>query len=218
MILSHRRDTITSVWYYVSRLRDTSFETSFRHRKKISGPNWPKIGTQLKLRRDQKTVWIVENLDYLDNYRTLYKTTFDTTLYYHTQLSFGKMLPEQILPGQMIDFSWNYFNFMKNKIKDIFFFWAENGSQCVKFDIWSLQGYWFTDVMLKQKATFSATIYSNCYILKHDLKSGTDFYIWHRAWRPGQLESIIWQPSASSWRVSFFVHESLFLFFLPIVF
>ena len=34
VIVSHIRDTIKSVWYYVSRLRDTSFETSFRHRKK----------------------------------------------------------------------------------------------------------------------------------------------------------------------------------------
>ena len=34
VILSRRCDTITSVWYYVSHLRDTSFETSFRHRKK----------------------------------------------------------------------------------------------------------------------------------------------------------------------------------------
>ena len=33
-LLSHRRDTITFVWYYVSRLCDTLFETSFKHRKK----------------------------------------------------------------------------------------------------------------------------------------------------------------------------------------
>ena len=31
--LLHRPDTIMSVWNYVSRLCDTSFETSFRHKK-----------------------------------------------------------------------------------------------------------------------------------------------------------------------------------------
>ena len=37
--LLHRPDTIMSVWNYVSRLCDTSFETSFRHKKtyQISG-------------------------------------------------------------------------------------------------------------------------------------------------------------------------------------
>ena len=34
VILSHRRDSITSAWYYVSRRRDTSFEARFRHRNK----------------------------------------------------------------------------------------------------------------------------------------------------------------------------------------
>ena len=32
---SHLRDTITSVWYYVSHLRDTSFYSCFWHRKKF---------------------------------------------------------------------------------------------------------------------------------------------------------------------------------------
>ena len=31
VILSRRRDTITSVWYYVSRRRDTLFQASFWH-------------------------------------------------------------------------------------------------------------------------------------------------------------------------------------------
>ena len=31
VILSRRRDTITSVWYYVSHRRDTSFQASFWH-------------------------------------------------------------------------------------------------------------------------------------------------------------------------------------------
>ena len=34
MILSHRRDNIMAVWYFVSHSHDTSFEASFRYRKK----------------------------------------------------------------------------------------------------------------------------------------------------------------------------------------
>ena len=34
VILSHRRDSITSVWYYVSQRRDTSFLACVKHRKK----------------------------------------------------------------------------------------------------------------------------------------------------------------------------------------
>ena len=34
VIVSHRRNTITSVWYYVSHRRDTSFLASFWHSKK----------------------------------------------------------------------------------------------------------------------------------------------------------------------------------------
>ena len=34
VILSHRRDTIMSAWYYVSHLQDTLFHSCFWHRKK----------------------------------------------------------------------------------------------------------------------------------------------------------------------------------------
>ena len=40
VILSRRRDSITSVWYYVSRRRDTSFLATVTHRNFMSNIIW----------------------------------------------------------------------------------------------------------------------------------------------------------------------------------
>ena len=61
VILSHRRDSITSVWYYVSHRRDTSFLACVTHRKKYL---WVLLSSE-----SCNSIWIFSKISIQNSFR-----------------------------------------------------------------------------------------------------------------------------------------------------